>query len=65
MTHHPWIMRALIDLVGIDRIVLASDYDLDMSYQRPLDLVDSIPDLGVSEREMILSGNAARLLNLA
>lgn len=65
VTHHPRIMRALIDLVGIDRIVLGSDYDQDMSYQRPVDFVDSIPNLSASEREMILSGNAARLLKLA
>ena len=64
VTHHPRIMRNLIDLVGIDRIVLGSDYDQDMSYQRPVDFVDSIPDLSASEREMILSGNAARLLRL-
>jgi aminocarboxymuconate-semialdehyde decarboxylase len=65
VTHHPGIMRALIDLVGIDRIVLGSDYDQDMSYQRPVEFVDSIPGLTAQERRMILSENAARLLKLA
>lgn len=64
VTHHPLVMRNLIELVGIDRIVLGSDYDQDMSYERPVEFVDSIPGLTASEREMILSGNAARLLKL-
>ena len=64
VTHHPLVMRNLIDLVGIDRIVLGSDYDQDMSYEQPVEFVDSIPGLTASEREMILSDNAARLLKL-
>ena len=64
VTHHPRIMRNLIDLVGIDRIVLGSDYDQDMSYQRPVEFVDQIPGLTAAERELILSGNAARLLRI-
>ena len=58
MTHHPLVMRNLIGLVGIDRIVLGSDYDQDMSYERPVEFVDSIPGLTAQEREMILSANA-------
>ena len=62
VTHHPRVMRNLIDLVGADRIVLGSDYDQDMSYQRPVEFVDQIPGLTTAEREMILSGNAERML---
>jgi len=64
ITHHPGIMRSLIDLVGAERIVLGSDYDQDMSYERPVDFVDSIPGLAPRERSLILKDNAARLLNL-
>ncbi len=64
VTHHPKIMRHLIDLVGTDRIVLGSDYNQDMSYQRPVEFVDSVPGLTASERSMILGENAARLLRL-
>jgi len=64
ITHHPGIMRSLIDLVGAERVVLGSDYDQDMSYERPVDFVDSIPGLSARERSLILEDNAARLLNL-
>ena len=57
-------MRALIDLVGAERIVLGSDYDQDMSYERPVDFVDTIPGLTQRERNLILKDNAARLLHL-
>jgi aminocarboxymuconate-semialdehyde decarboxylase len=64
ITHHPGIMRALIDLVGAERIVLGSDYDQDMSCERPVDFVDTIPGLTPRERSLILKDNAARLLSL-
>lgn len=64
ITHHPGIMRSLIDLVGAERVVLGSDYDQDMSYERPVEFVDSIPGLTPRERNLILRDNAARLLNL-
>ena len=55
----------LIDLVGVDRVVLGSDHPADMSLERPVDFVESIPDLSRSDRELILGGNAKRLLRLA
>jgi aminocarboxymuconate-semialdehyde decarboxylase len=64
ITHHPGIMRSLVDLVGAERIVLGSDYDQDMSYERPVEFVDTIPGLTPRERSLILERNAARLLNL-
>lgn len=64
ITHHPQIMRALIDLVGAERVVLGSDYDQDMSYERPVDFVEKIPGLTPRERSLILKDNAARLLRL-
>jgi aminocarboxymuconate-semialdehyde decarboxylase len=64
ITHQPQIMRALIDLVGAERVVLGSDYDQDMSYERPVEFVETIPGLTPRERDLILKDNAARLLNL-
>lgn len=64
ISHHPQIMRALIDLVGADRIVVGSDYNFDMGYERPVEFVDRIPRLTAHERELILGKNAARLLKL-
>ena len=65
ISHHPQIMRFLIQMVGIDRIVVGSDYNMDAGYPRPVDFVDKIPGLTAQEREMILSGNAARVFKLA
>lgn len=64
ITHHPAIMRSLIDLVGVDRIVAGTDFPQAMAVQRPVDFVESIPGLGAHEREMILCDNPARLLGI-
>lgn len=64
ITHYPGIMRAVIELVGADRIVLGSDYNQDMSYERPVEFVDRIPGLTARERELIVGENAARVLKL-
>ena len=64
ISHHPGIMRFLIELVGIDRILVGSDYNFDVGCERPADFVESIPGLSANERELILNGNAARLFRL-
>ena len=64
ITHHPGIMRALIDLVGVDRIVAGTDFPQGMSVKQPVDFVESIPGLTERECEMILCDNPARLLRL-
>jgi aminocarboxymuconate-semialdehyde decarboxylase len=64
IAHDARIMGALVRLVGADRIVLGSDYNFDMGYPRPVEFVDGLKELGAPEREMILGGNAARLLAL-
>lgn len=64
VSHHPKIMRYLIDLVGADRVVVGSDYNFDMGYERPVEFVDRVPGLTARERKLILQENAARLLRL-
>jgi aminocarboxymuconate-semialdehyde decarboxylase len=64
ITHEPRILKFLIELVGADRIVLGTDYDQDMQCERPVEFVERIAGLGRREREMILGGNARRLLRL-
>ena len=49
-------------MVGVDRIVIGSDYNMDAGYPRPVEFVDRIPGLTAQERELILSRNATRLL---
>jgi aminocarboxymuconate-semialdehyde decarboxylase len=64
ITHQPQILRLLAELVGTDRIVLGSDYDQDMSCERPVEFVASVPGLSERDRHLILHENAARLLKL-
>ena len=65
ITHHPGIMRALIDLVRVDRIVAGTDFPQGMAVRNPVDFVESVPGLIRREREMILSDNPARLLKIS
>jgi aminocarboxymuconate-semialdehyde decarboxylase len=64
VSHSPQIMLNIVRQVGADRVVLGSDHPADMSLERPVDFVESIPELSRSERELILGGNAARLLKV-
>ena len=64
VSHHPRIMRFLIELVGADRIVVGSDYNQDMSCERPVEFVREVPALSEEERRLILGGNARRLMGL-
>jgi len=64
VSHHPLIMKFLTELVGTDRVVLGSDYNQDMSCERPVEFVASVPGLTDQERQMILEGNAKRILGL-
>jgi aminocarboxymuconate-semialdehyde decarboxylase len=64
LTHHAPILRNLIDLVGIDRIVMGTDFPQLMALNKPVDFVEQIPRLTQREREMILSDNPARLLRV-
>lgn len=60
--YRPAIYRSVADLVGADRILFASDYPL-MRPERPLREVAE-QRLSEGERDLILGGNAARLLGL-
>ena len=58
------IMRGLIDLVGVERVVMGTDYPQGMAVKQPVEFVESVPRLSLREREMILSTNAQRMLKL-
>ncbi len=64
ITHSTEILLNLVRQVGADRIVLGSDHPADMSYERPVDVIERLTELSSHERELILGGNAARLLRM-
>jgi aminocarboxymuconate-semialdehyde decarboxylase len=64
IAHNSHFLMYMVREIGADRIVLGDDYPADMGYKRPVDDVDGLPGLTSSERDMILSSNAERLLRL-
>ncbi|HVB35507.1 MAG TPA: amidohydrolase family protein [Patescibacteria group bacterium] len=63
IVHSKDIMQFVIQEVGVERIMLGSDYCFDMGYSRPVQFVEQL-ELSRAQRKMILGGNAARLLKL-
>ncbi|MCB0153303.1 MAG: amidohydrolase [Anaerolineae bacterium] len=64
ITHSGPALAYLIDLVGVEQVLLGSDYPFDMGYDRPAELVEQLPGLSEADKQAILGGNAQRLLNL-
>jgi len=64
ISHAPEALRYLIDLVGVERVVLGSDYCFDMGYEQPVASVEALDWLTRKQQTAILSGNARRLLGL-
>jgi aminocarboxymuconate-semialdehyde decarboxylase len=62
ITHDPQALRYLIDLVGVDHVVLGSDSPFDMGDEDPMGTIDAIAPLGSEARENICGRNAMRLL---
>jgi aminocarboxymuconate-semialdehyde decarboxylase len=58
------VMNDLIKLVGIDRIMLGSDYCFDIAYEDPVKFVTQMKSLDDRQRAQILWDNAARYLKL-
>jgi aminocarboxymuconate-semialdehyde decarboxylase len=54
-------LRYLIDTVGVDRVVIGTDVFAAMDVAEPMYLVDQL-NLSAADRELILRGNALRML---
>jgi aminocarboxymuconate-semialdehyde decarboxylase len=61
LTHDDALLRALIDYVGPDHVLLGSDYPFDMGDARHVDTVRAL-GLAPDVEAAILAGNAERLL---
>ena len=65
ISHDPGALRYLIDTVGVDRVMLGTDFCFDMGYDRPLDIIlDKGVKLSRADQAKVVRGNAARLLRL-
>jgi aminocarboxymuconate-semialdehyde decarboxylase len=63
VVHDPGLLRALVDTVGADRVVLGSDHPFDMGDLRPADTVRAA-GLDPADEAAVRGGNAAALLGL-
>jgi aminocarboxymuconate-semialdehyde decarboxylase len=63
ITHSKQVMEFVIKQVGVERVLLGSDYCFAMGLERPVQFLGQV-DLPSAQRQMILSGNATRLLKL-
>ena len=61
LTHDDALLRALIDYVGPERVLLGSDYPFDMGDARHVDTVRAL-GLPPEDEAAILAGNAERML---
>lgn len=62
LVHDELTLRQLIDAVGVDRVVLGTDFPADMGQGDGAAVVRGLPFLSDLDKESILSGNIERLL---
>lgn len=58
------ILADLVKLVGVDRIMVGSDYCFDIAYEEPIKFVEGVKSLNATQKQQILWDNAAKLLRL-
>ncbi len=63
VTHDPPLLRALVQAVGADRVLLGSDYPFDMGDPDPVGTIRAA-GLGEEAERALMHGNAERLLGL-
>lgn len=64
MLYEPFDLSILIQRYGAGHVLLGTDYPYDMGETDPVGLVCSVEGLTDRDRELILGGNASRLLRL-
>lgn len=63
VVHSAQALAYLVDLVGVERVMVGSDYPFDMGVERPADIVHAL-DLTEAEKAKLLYENAARLFSV-
>ena len=64
ISYNEEILEYLIKLVGVDRIMVGSDYCFDIAYEEPIKFVEGVKSLSEVQKQQILWKNAAKLLKL-
>lgn len=65
VVYTPESVATLVNLLGVEHVLLGTDYPFDMGEDHPVDLVERTVGLTSADRELICGGNAARLLGLS
>lgn len=60
--HDPQALAFMVERVGVERVVLGSDYPFEMGDPDPVATVQAIPGLSDDDRRMVLEGNVSRIL---
>lgn len=63
IAHSKPLMEYIISQVGVERIMMGSDYCFPVGYEHPVEVVEEL-HLSPDQRKMILGGTAAKLLKL-
>ena len=64
MVFQPLYLRHLVEVVGVDHVLLGTDFPFDMSETDPLGLIEATEGLDDADRAAISGGNAARLYGI-
>ncbi|MBC86394.1 MAG: hypothetical protein CL677_04380 [Bdellovibrionaceae bacterium] len=64
LTHSPEVLRYIIDLIGVDKVCLGSDYPFPLGEVKPGELIESMSDLSLADKEALLHGSALNWLGL-
>ena len=62
LVHDPRALRFLIDLLGVKRIALGTDYPFPLGEAEPGKIFDLLTDLSVAERDRLEWGTAREFL---
>ncbi|HEX6220951.1 MAG TPA: amidohydrolase family protein [Acidimicrobiia bacterium] len=60
----PLYLRHLVEVVGVDHVLLGTDFPFDMGETDPLGLIETTEGLDEADRTAISGGNAARLYGI-
>ena len=63
ISHSKPMMEFIISQVGVDRVMMGSDYCFAVGYDRPVEVVEEL-HLSSEQRKMILGGTAAKILKI-